>query len=978
MMTTLSKASIGAKNEDTMIAKITSEQLLKGRIKEFKCFYDITRIIEKPGITLDEIYQEVKNLLPENWQYPEITCAKITVDDKEFRTENYRETQWKQSSDITVHGERVGIIEVCYLEERPHIDEGPFLKEERLLIDAVAKRLGRFTEYKWMEEELNFKAQLLDAATDLIHVTDGDWNLLYVNEASCLSLGYSREELLGHNICEFLTPEDGKLLLAKPDERLGISEFTSEVTHIRKDKTMMPSEAHARMIKWGDKEVGLAVIRDITERKVKEKEYQNILHTTTDGFWIVDAQGRFLDVNEAYCALIGYSREELLNMSIADIEAIDTAEATAQHIQRIIKSGRDRFETCHRCKNGKVVDIEISTTYMGAEDGRLVVFVRDITERKQAEEALRESEERYRSLVNNISLGIFRSTPEPRGRFLEVNPAMERITGYSREELLHMDVSDLDLYSEERPRVLGDVVATMGVLTRELQVKKKDGEAITVSSAMVAVRNDVGQVVYFDGIVEDITERKRIEQRWWDSMSSFYKVVNNSADGIVIISSEGIVRFANSSAELLFDRKREDFQGEQFGFPITLGDTTEINIIHKEGEIVVAEMRVVETVWFDEIAYLATLRDVTERRQSEELFRSLCNGSPVGIYIVQNGKFQFVNPQFQIYTGYSQDELVGMDPLNLVLPADREVVRENALKMLKGEHPSPYEYRVANKAGEVRWVMETVASIKYQRKKAALGNYMDITEHKQSEEEQEKLRRQLQTKVSELEAFSYGVAHDLRSPLLSIEGLSRLLRTDMQNQKVEMVQEDIRLIESGVRKMQQLLNRTLEYSRAGQLVKLTKNVPFSKIIREVVAEFAEQVRSVGATVSVAKTFPKVYVDRIRIRQVLTNLIQNSIKYRDKTRPLKIEIGYWLAEDDVVFFVRDNGIGIDASEMEKVFGLFYRGTTDGEGSGAGLAIVQRIIEAHGGRIWVKNQSRKGTTMCFTLPQHSNTNKGDNNG
>jgi signal transduction histidine kinase len=214
--------------------------------------------------------------------------------------------------------------------------------------------------------------------------------------------------------------------------------------------------------------------------------------------------------------------------------------------------------------------------------------------------------------------------------------------------------------------------------------------------------------------------------------------------------------------------------------------------------------------------------------------------------------------------------------------------------------------------------------------------------------------------------------------MLSIEGFSRELRADIQNQKTERVQEDIRLLESGVRKMQQSLNRTLEYSRAGYLVKQAKNVPFGDIVKEVIAEFAEQIRSVGAAVSIAETFPRVYADRMRIRQVLTNLIQNSINYRDKTVPLKIEIGYWLSEDEVVFFVRDNGLGIDASETEKVFALFYRGTTDGEGSGAGLAIVKRIIEAHGGRIWVQAQQEKGTTMCFALPQQSGTNKGNNNG
>jgi signal transduction histidine kinase len=178
--------------------------------------------------------------------------------------------------------------------------------------------------------------------------------------------------------------------------------------------------------------------------------------------------------------------------------------------------------------------------------------------------------------------------------------------------------------------------------------------------------------------------------------------------------------------------------------------------------------------------------------------------------------------------------------------------------------------------------------------------------------------------------------------------------------------------------MQDFLNRTLEYSRAGHLIKRTKNVSFGKIVNEVITEFNGQISSIGATVSLADKFPRVYADRTRIIQVLTNLIQNSIKYRDKTVPLKIEIGHRPSKGEVIFFVRDNGLGIDASEAEKVFTLFYRGTATGEGSGVGLAIVKKIIEAHGGRIWIESQPGKGTTMCFALLKQSSTNKGGNNG
>jgi len=131
-----------------------TEHNLNERVKELECLYNIASIVERPGITLNELYQEVTNLLPASWQYPEIACARIIINDKEFRTNNYAETQWKQASSINVHGIKTGVVEVNYLESRPEIDEGPFLKEERHLIDAVVERLGRITERTLAEEAL--------------------------------------------------------------------------------------------------------------------------------------------------------------------------------------------------------------------------------------------------------------------------------------------------------------------------------------------------------------------------------------------------------------------------------------------------------------------------------------------------------------------------------------------------------------------------------------------------------------------------------------------------------------------------------------------------------------------------------------------------------------------------------------------------------------------------------------------------------
>ena len=334
-----------------------------------------------------------------------------------------------------------------------------------------------------------------------------------------------------------------------------------------------------------------------------------------------------------------------------------------------------------------------------------------------------------------------------------------------------------------------------------------------------------------------------------------------------------------------------------------------------------------------------------------ENFRKVITNDADGIIITnKEGLVSFINPAAEFIFARKAKEFMGERFGYPVISG--ETTEIDILR--KGGVPKVAEMRVV----ETEWEGGT----------AHLITLRDVTERKRAEEAQEKLNQQLQAKVSELEAFSYGIAHDLRSPMLSIDGFSRELRSDIQNNRMERVEEDVRLIETGVRKMQQFLNRTLEYSRAGYHVKRTNNVSFGKIVEEVVAEFNGQMSSIGATISIAETFPKVNVDRMRIAQVLTNLIQNSIKYRDKTRPLKIDIGYQLDAEEVVFFIRDNGTGIDADEAEKVFTLFYRGTADVEGSGAGLAIVKRIIEAHEGKIWAEGQSGEGTSMCFTLPKN----------
>lgn len=251
-----------------------AEHKLKERVKELQCLYSIANIVERPGITLDRLYQEIANLLPAAWRYPDITCARIAIDDDEFKTENYRETEWKQSSDIKVHGERAGVVEVSYLEESPEIDEGPFLKEERLLIDAVAERLGKITERKrageaLQESERSYR-ELFEVAPDAIWVHDLKGNIIKANKAAEKLTGLSAEELARGNVKTLLS-EEGLRLAKEVRRQLVKGEAVAQPYEqhlIRKDGTeatlrltTSPIFSNGQLIAFQN------IARDITEEK---------------------------------------------------------------------------------------------------------------------------------------------------------------------------------------------------------------------------------------------------------------------------------------------------------------------------------------------------------------------------------------------------------------------------------------------------------------------------------------------------------------------------------------------------------------------------------------------------------------------------------------------------------------------------------------------------------------------------------------
>jgi signal transduction histidine kinase len=249
------------------------------------------------------------------------------------------------------------------------------------------------------------------------------------------------------------------------------------------------------------------------------------------------------------------------------------------------------------------------------------------------------------------------------------------------------------------------------------------------------------------------------------------------------------------------------------------------------------------------------------------------------------------------------------------------------------------------------------AAIKRQKDEAVLQE--DLLQRKQ-------LIDELERKNKELNDFTHTVSHDLKSPLVTINGFLGYLDRDIQNGNHERIQSDFQRIQEAVKRMQQLLNELLELSRIGRMINKPEVIAFEELIHEAMDIVHGRLKTRNATVRIQPNLPSIQGDKPRLVEVMQNLLDNAVKYMGNQPNPIIEIGSETgANGEIIFFVRDNGMGIDPQYHERIFGLFNKLDAKSEGTGIGLALVKKIIEVHGGKIWVKSEPGRGSTFYFTL-------------
>jgi len=364
--------------------------------------------------------------------------------------------------------------------------------------------------------------------------------------------------------------------------------------------------------------------------------------------------------------------------------------------------------------------------------------------------------------------------------------------------------------------------------------------------------------------------------------------------------------------------------------------------------------------------------------QYEEILKVFRTNMPIGLFIIQDGRFKFVNDNLRTLLADVSDEIIESYSMKLVYPDDRERVRDSAIKILRGESAKPYKYRIIDKEGQIRWLLESVSSIQYQGKRAILGHAMDITEQEMAEEKLEeayekerRLRQELQIEVQRRVEFTRALVHELKTPLTPIMSSSDLLVSGLKEEPWLSVAQNI---QRGAINLNKRIGELLDLARGeiGMLKLNPKRVDFLKLLQHVGSEMSVLAASNGQKLKVElpESLPLPWADEDRLRQITQNLLVNATKFTPEggtiTLRAKEQNGSLIVE------VQDTGYGISDEEQRRLFRPYHRQVGEREhlsGLGLGLALCKNLVQLHGGRIWVKSEEGKGATFSFSIPINS---------
>ena len=595
------------------------------------------------------------------------------------------------------------------------------------------------------------------------------------------------------------------------------------------------------------------------------------------------------------------------------------------------------------------------------------------------------------------------------GRITAWNPQSEVTFGWTEREALGRNLSETIIparYRATHNRGLERFVKTgKGALLGrrvELEAMHRDGHEFPVEFTISAVK--VGGTYAFNAFLHDITERKQAEE----TLRRLADVVQSSHDAIIATGPRGEITAWNAGATELYGYEPGELIGRSL--EILMPDEHrpedarllsralagrrledhETEHRRKDGSVVPVSLTVspMRDARRAIVGASVIVRDRTERKRAEEAlrevqeaFRRAFEDAPIGMALfgvgaTERARLLQVNHSLCQITGYAAQELEAITLDQITHPYDLDEELPLLERLLSGEIPNyQLEKRFLRSDGSTVWVLYNASTVHDSSGRLLYGiaQVQDITRRKNSEDrlasvaaELERRATELERSNSDLQEFAYVASHDLSEPLRMVSSYVQLLARRYGGQLDSDADEFIAFAVDGVNRMQRLIDDLLAYSRAGTQEYRIAPVDCEELVRDTLAGMQTTVGESGATI-VVSDLPTVRADEGQLRQLFQNLIGNGIKFRAEDPP-RVEVSAEREEGSWRFSVEDNGIGIDPRHAERIFTVFKRLHTRDKypGSGVGLSICKRLVERHGGRIWVEQSELGGSRFCFTIP------------